>query len=93
MYIHTETYCTLGYPSHSSASGYTCTQEPTLEYNGAAWQKAKDTHTNLLFGYPVAVCSGLYIHTGTYSWVSWYQGTGTSTALLQAMRIHAEICS
>jgi hypothetical protein len=50
---------------------YTYTQKPTLGYPGAALFQAVHTQINLLSGILVQLYFKLYIHTGTYSQLSW----------------------
>jgi len=69
LYLHTETYSRVS--RCSSLSSYTYTQEPTLEYPGAALFQAIDTYKNLLLGILVQLNFKLCIDTGTYSLASW----------------------
>jgi len=58
---------------------YTYTQEPTLF-------QALHTHRNLLSGILVQLYFKLYLHTGTYFWVSW-------CSLFQAIPTHRNLLS
>jgi len=101
LYIHTGTYSWVSWCS--SLSSYTYTQEPTVGYPGAALFQALNSHRNLLSGILVQLSFKLYIHTGTYSWVSWCSSLSSYTytqeptlrypgaALFQAIHTHRNL--
>jgi len=101
LYIHTGTYSWVSWCS--SLSSYTYTQEPTLGYPGAALFQAIPTHRNLLLGILVQLSFKLYLHTGTYCWVSWCSSLSSSkftqepalgypgAALFQAIYTHRNL--
>ena len=97
LYKHTGTYSWVS--RCSSLSSFTYTQDPTLGFPGTTLFQAIPTHQNLLWGILVQLSFKLYLHTGTYSWVSWcsslssYTYTGSTlgfpgAALFQAIPTH-----
>jgi len=63
----------------NSLSTHTYTEEPTLVYPGAVLFQAIHKHRNLLMGILVQQYFQLYLHTGTYSLVSWCSSLSSYT--------------
>jgi len=64
----------------SSSPSYTYTYEHTLGYPGAALFQEINSHRNLLMGILDQLFFKLYLHTGTYSWVSWCSSSSSYTS-------------
>jgi hypothetical protein len=72
----------------SSFSSYTYTHEHTLGYPGAALFQEINSHRNLLLGILDQLFFKLYLHTGTYSWVSWCSSSSSYTYIQEPTLVY-----